>query len=205
MEFKKTSQTSNKSIPCTGSWSEGCTALSTASTFPEIPNSLSANYSSSESEAQEESTTSSTLNYISGNFHAEEIYESFGPLGLLIWSKVEYMPKFQEITSADELLLVLLEYWLEGVNQPKGPNNSLISIVTCLPSKQTLENFLDVESYKEAALYMLLVGIRHEFNLRYQEGEAKGEMQPVMDRFLTSTQSELLTQASQLLGLCSIS
>lgn len=204
MEFKKSSQTSNKSIPSCGSWSEGYTALSTASTFPEIPNSLSANYSSSDSEAQEENT-SSTLNYISGIFHTEEIYESFGPLGLLIWSKVEPMPKFQDITSADELLLVLLEYWLEGVNQPKGPNNSLISIVTCLPSKQTLENFLDVESYKEAALYMLLVGVRHEFNLRYQEGEAKTEMQPIMDRFLTTTPSELLTQASQLLGLCSIS
>lgn len=205
MESKKTSDTTQRSMPSYGSWSEGYGALSTASSLPDIGNSYSANYCSDGSEDADESNTQSILNSISRKLYTEEIYESFGPLGLLIWNQVETMPKFKEIVSADELLLVLLEYWLEGVNQPKGPHNSLSTIVCNLPSKQTLQNFIEVESSKEAALYMLLIGVKHEFNLRYQEGDSKTDMQPLIDRFLTSTPNEFLTEASQLLGLYSIS
>lgn len=205
MEYKKSAKNTTKSTPSYGSWCENYNALSTISSLPEFGNSLSANYCLDNTENSDEGETQSILNYISRKLYIEEIYEQFGPLGLLIWSKVENMPKFKDISSADELLLVLLEYWLEGVNQPKGPNNSLSTIVCMLPSKQTLENFIDVESSKEAALYMLLIGVRHEFNLRYQEGEGKTDMQPLIDSFLTTTHSEFLKQASQLLGLYSIS
>lgn len=168
-------------------------SLSTASTNSELEKSLPT-----------ESPQPLKLNQISGNIHLEDIYYDFGSLGLMIWSSVEYLPKFKQISNSQELLLGLIEYWIEGISDRSGCPGSLGILSSLMPSVETLMNYIYVENSMEASLLIVILGILYEYELRVNKDSDKNEVQEMINQFLTVTPSWVIQDASQILGLSSL-
>jgi hypothetical protein len=168
-------------------------SLSTASTISEL-----------EKSHPTESPQSLKLNQISGNINIEDIYYDFGSLGLMIWSSVEYLPKFKKISTSQELLLGLIEYRLEGISDRSSCPGSLGLISSLMPSVETLINYIYVENSMEASLFMVIIGILYEHQLRINTNSHKEEVQDMINQFLTVTPSWVIQDASQILGLSSL-
>jgi len=170
------------------------------------PRSLSTASASSELEKSHptESPQSFKLNQISGNINIEDIYYDFGSLGLMIWSSVEYLPKFKQISNSQELLLGLIEYWIEGIPDRSSCPGSLGITSSMMPSVETLMNYIYVENSMEASLFMVIIGILYEQELRLNRNSHKVEVEDMINKFLTVTPSWVIQDASQMLGLSSL-
>lgn len=143
------------------------------------------------------------LNQIAGDINTEDIYTNFGALGLMIWSSVEYLPKFQHISLPEELLLGLIEYWIQGINSFSDSYHFLCVLCSRLPSKETLVSYMNVENSMEASLFMVILGILQEYYFRTSAKCKQKEIKDVMDEFLDKTQNWIIIDAAQILGLSS--
>ena len=151
-----------------------------------------------------EGPSSLKLSQISGNINIEDIYYDFGSLGLAIWSSVEYLPKFRHISDSQELLLGLIEYWIEGISDSTGSTGSLSILSSLMPSVENLMNYIYVENSMEASLFMVIIGILYEHEIRVNTNEHKQAVQEMINQFLTVTPSWVIQDASHILGLSSL-
>lgn len=144
------------------------------------------------------------LDDISGKSYLESIYDNFGSLGLLVWYKVRPLEKFNSIQIADELLLELLNCLLKGLKGIKNSQNLLVKLVSVLPSKGVLYNYLQVNNPMEAALVILCICIHKEYTKKYLNRVGLCELDSLLNHLYLNNPATILDQALKLCGFTSL-
>ena len=131
---------------------------------------------------------------------AEEIFYTYGSLGLIVWYKIQNFENFKEVKLPDELLLLLIECCYKGLKKDINQTNLFLFLIERIPSTQTLRMYINPQSIMEGALFYICAMLHlihsREFKLPNQEF-----IENLFADFLIANSQSFISQVLAILGL----